>query len=113
MEKIPTAESSKWKIDDYIESIINSNCKEIPYEGTEINKYGIKQSFVEFLLNHRIEFAKLHVQAALKEASEKAIAQSTRSNISSRNNQLICIHLGEVYINKDSILNAYPLGNIK
>ena len=47
-----------------------------------------------------IEFAKLHVQEALKQASEKAITEQ-----------------GEYYyefeINKDSIINAYPLENIK
>lgn len=60
-----------------------------------------------------IEFAKLHVEAALKEASEKSFAESTSSNISSKDNKLTCIHLGRVYVNKESILNAYPLTNIK
>ncbi len=46
-----------------------------------------------------IEFAKLHVMAALKEASEKAI----------------CIEYmeGEYDVKTDSILNSYPLSNIK
>ena len=59
-----------------------------------------------------IEFAKLHVEAALKEISEKAFAESSRSNMTSRGS-LTCIHLGEVSINKESIINAYPLTNIK
>lgn len=66
-----------------------------------------------------VEFAKLHVQQALKEASEKAFAQSSRSNFTSKDRQLygkqglICVHLGDVSVNEDSILNSYPLSNIK
>lgn len=48
-----------------------------------------------------IEFARLHVKAALKHAAEKAT--------------LKCDDFGDMdaYINKSSILNAYPLDNIK
>lgn len=50
-----------------------------------------------------IEFAKLHTEAALKSASEKASTSYSEEPL-----------LGEVYnINKESILNAYPLDNIK
>ena len=49
------------------------------------------------------QFAKLHVQAALEAASEKATQNYSEENV-----------LGEYYtINKDSILNAYPLENVK
>ncbi len=61
------------------------------------------------VMNHRdiktaiIEFAKLHVEQALLAASEKASTTYSEEFL-----------LGEVYnINKDSILNAYPLENIK
>ena len=53
-----------------------------------------------------IEFAKLHVEAALKEASENAKAhidhngEWVSTNVKSR-------------VNKDSIINSYPLENIK
>lgn len=49
-----------------------------------------------------IEFAKLHVEAALKEASEnvKWKEQITMQGL-------------QVTINKSSILNAYPTSNIK
>ena len=65
-----------------------------------------------------IEFAKLHVETALKEASEKSYAQSSHSNITSKDwtetrQGLICVHLGRVSVNKQSILNSYPLSNIK
>jgi len=50
-----------------------------------------------------IEFAKLHVEAALKEASEKAKMIDVGIDYS--------IILWEV--DKDSILNSYPLENIK
>jgi hypothetical protein len=60
-------------------------------------------------VNHHlalIEFAKLHVEAALKEAVEKAKTKKTyRGNDSSM--------LVKKVIDKDSILNSYPLTNIK
>lgn len=67
----------------------------------------------EFILNNSgcrkvmmIEFAKLHVEMALKEASEKA---NTKTEY--------WVNLGgdheETTVDKQSILNAYPLTNIK
>lgn len=56
--------------------------------------------------NAFIEFAKLHVEAALTEASENGQAfvngngEWTSSNVTA-------------FINKDSILNSYPLDKIK
>ena len=53
-----------------------------------------------------IEFAKLHVEAALKEASEKAHHYHVAT--------WKCEPKGiQPEVNKDSILNAYPLENIK
>ena len=49
-----------------------------------------------------IEFAKLHVEAALKAASENSELEGDEES----NFDYICI-------NKQSILNAYPLENIK
>jgi len=55
------------------------------------------------IIDSMIEFAKLHTEAALKSASEKASTSYSEEPL-----------LGEVYnINKESILNAYPLENIK
>mgnify|MGYP003594645130 CR=1 FL=1 len=51
-----------------------------------------------------IEFAKLHVQKALEEASEKASAYIE---------QRFPIILNKAVVDKDSILHAYPLRNIK
>jgi hypothetical protein len=48
-----------------------------------------------------IEFAKLHVEAALKEASQNARLKELE------------IHLSDGSVDKDSILNSYPLENIK
>jgi prophage maintenance system killer protein len=48
-----------------------------------------------------IEFAKLHVEAALKQASEKAYYRDF--------NEYVC----RSEENKQSILNSYPLTNIK
>jgi len=53
-----------------------------------------------------IEFAKLHVEAALKEASKKA--ECCTDAIVDLGHTII-----EAYVEKDSILNAYPLTNIK
>ena len=55
-------------------------------------------------LNTAIEFAKLHVEAALLEASEKATV-----NI----NGFIQEYDENCCVDKDSILNTYPLKNIK
>lgn len=53
-----------------------------------------------------IEFAKLHVEAALKEASEKAETDYELGNPYDANSRY------EI-VNKNSILNAYSLENIK
>lgn len=65
------------------------------WDGVFVHSHSARQAM--------IEFARLHVKAALKEASEKASTTYSEEPL-----------LGEVYnINKDSILNAYPLENIK
>ena len=53
-----------------------------------------------------IEFAKLHVEAALKEASKKAVLTDEVCDVLQE-------HWFDEYIDKDSILNSYPLDNIK
>jgi hypothetical protein len=50
-----------------------------------------------------IEFTKLHVQAALEAAGEKAIAKENPSDYGT----------GEIWVDEKSILKAYPLNNIK
>lgn len=76
--------------------------------------------------NDLIEFAKLHVEEALKEAYQKSMIH-TRGIYDDRINTLsdegISLYKGDPYfgeyssvyvkIDKDSILNAYPLENIK
>lgn len=54
-----------------------------------------------------IEFAKLHVQQALKEASEKALMEEDWVWDGEEENH---VYTG---VNKDSILKSYPLENIK
>ena len=69
------------------------------------NEYLVdKESFQEALIN----FAKLHVQAALKEAGNKV---KTKQGWWQDNN----IPYGASYteVDKQSILTAYPLSNIK
>ena len=38
-----------WELNSKIDNIINSNIKEIPYEGTEIDKSGLKEDILELL----------------------------------------------------------------
>jgi hypothetical protein len=57
-------------------------------------------------IENMIEFAKLHVEAALKEASEKGEA-FVRTNGEWTSSKVTA------GLNKESILNSYPLENIK
>jgi hypothetical protein len=65
------------------------------------------------LVKSHIEFAKLHAKAALKKASEntQAFGNIIYREDSDKYNEIIegvdCV------VNKNSILNAYPLENIK
>jgi len=68
-----------------------------------------------------IEFAKLHVEAALEEASKKA----NMLGVTQHNNNAPDVYEDFIYVsndngpdygytvNKESIINAYPLENIK
>jgi hypothetical protein len=60
----------------------------------------------ELVKNNLIEFTKLHVQAALESASENA-----KSYVSTNGEWTSCNVDSKV--NKESILNSYPLENIK
>jgi tRNA(His) 5'-end guanylyltransferase len=57
-----------------------------------------------------IEFAKLHVEACKKEISEKAKVSDNVSEFLQRDELGF---EGDTYIDKYSILNSYPLENIK
>ena len=59
-------------------------------------------------LNIMIEFTKLHVEAALKEASENAITTIIEDEC-----PLTGLEFDSFVIDKKSILNAYSLENIK
>lgn len=52
---------------------------------------------------HAREFAKMHVKAALEAASERAVAKENPSDYGT----------GEIWVDKKSILKAYPETNIK
>lgn len=62
-------------------------------------KYVTNEVSVETLM---IEFAKMHVEAALKEASDNVDYETDGQE-----------HITDVWIDKDSILNSYSLDNIK
>ena len=40
---------SSWELSSKIEKIISSNIKEIPYEGTEVDRSGLKSSILELI----------------------------------------------------------------
>ena len=75
--------------------------KDLQYEYEETQEY--KMYFAIDIPNMMSNFAKLHVNAALKAASENAITR--KSNC----------HCGFGYpkIDRDSILKSYPLDKIK
>ena len=58
-----------------------------------------------------IEFAKLHVEQALKEASESAIINKNKGQVTGR--EFGNVTDGSYSINQPSILNSYSLYNIK
>ena len=63
-----------------------------------------------------IDFAKLHVKAALEAAVEKADAGCDFGNMKASDGNLYATyagHIGKVIIIKDSILSAYPEELIK
>ncbi len=69
-----------------------------------------QKAWLSNVKSYMIEFAKLHVEAALKIASEKATT-TVHKHIHDKD-EIDGYILIEI-INKDSILNAYPLENIK
>ena len=80
------------------------------YRDTKINpNLDLFSDDVKHLVELMIEFAKLHVEAALKDASENTLIETTLVN--TPNNEVFYKHFHRM--NKDSILNSYPLSNIK
>lgn len=79
-------------------------------------------SWIDFNKEVMIEFAKLHVEAALKEASENVklieygCSDFRVTDEDAPNPYFISGYFGEdsqIKISEDSILNSYPLENIK
>jgi hypothetical protein len=71
----------------------------IPTAEEFLNNKGITGIQADTISNWMIEFAKLHVEAALKESSEKATVYSDEGGYSK-------------FVDEQSILNSYPLTNI-
>ena len=89
MSKIPTAEE-----------FLNK------YDYPSIRFCNVCMNFEKDLQKMLIEFAKLHVEACKKEINEKVILTDEVCEVLQN-------HWFEEYIDKNSILNAYPLENIK
>ena len=56
-EKI-NLDSPGYILDRALDEIISSNCKEIPYEGTEVDKEGIKRDILQYLKNNHYSLLK-------------------------------------------------------
>ncbi len=82
----------------------------IPTAEEFVNQYDWENSTLD-IPSVLKEFAKLHVEAALKAASENADAGYTVIALD-ENERNIGDNI-EVYVITSSILNAYPLDNIK
>lgn len=89
---------------------------------TSIDEYG--NYSIYDIEQAMVEFAKLHVEAALKTASEKGTMNLNYPEPYEDSNEIGLTYAvaeeisrggeyGAVVIDKDSILNAYPLENIK
>lgn len=87
MNKIPTAE-------EYLKNFID-------FKLVQLKEYTPKMLTNDIKIA-MIEFTKLHVEAALEEASEKAVPVTNGAG-----------EWAYLYVDKDSILQSYPLRNIK
>ena len=47
-----------WEFSDAIGKCIDDNCKEIPYEGTEIDKNGIREDIINWLESNNYKIVK-------------------------------------------------------
>lgn len=94
MKKIPTAQEIMAKHSSNYKKTIELNEK--PLFNLSINGHEC--------INAMIEFAKLKVQEAL---------EAVVKNITCEKETCMGQETGVTYVNEDSILNAYPLENIK
>lgn len=44
---------SIWELQSKIEKIVESNIKEVPYEGTQVDKFGLRQEILELIYELR------------------------------------------------------------
>jgi hypothetical protein len=97
MEKILAAE-------EFIQDYLDVDCDFMESMTTQLdNCSGFGFDNIPDLM---VEFAKYHVEAALKAASEKI-------NLTDEVCEALQNHWFKEYIDKDSILNSYPLTNIE
>ena len=98
--------------------LINDCNHEMLDENGKLSKVLFTQGEVEGMM---LKFAKYHVEAALKEASKNATNTNTPQSgyryLKDENNNTIgnpiSVTSNKQEVNKDSILNAYPLDQIK
>ena len=102
MNKIPTAEELKSKM-----------IQAVQYQSV----FGIAEEknnrIAENCVSLAIEFAKLHVEAALKRASENSNLLLTDKKGNTKTTGGYDAYGSVAAVNKQSILNAYPLEQIK
>lgn len=76
------------------------------------SKNGDDYTHWEEIHSMMIEFAKLHVEAALKQASENVVMNVEVDGVCGQTKYYDYAE-NDVSIDTDSIINAYPLKNIK
>lgn len=90
--------------EEVFRNAFNTNLCHIDYDKAGLDT--IKQAM--------IEFTKLHVKAALKEASEQALIKQKFEHLDTPEYSIFFKQNEYSYsIDKNSILNTYPLTNIK
>ena len=79
-------------------------------EDPAIQVYGLKENHPDlyrFIKENMIDFAKMHCEEQAKISAEKAVAYEEEVRLGYMS------YRKDIVVNKDSILNAYPLDNIK
>jgi len=104
-------EFGEWNINDKEIYKITKNITELPTAKEMVKKW----DEVGFLEDRFIEFAKLHVKKALEKAAKNAYVEYidlTSDEVFDYTDVITDDNVG-ANVNKESILNAYPLNNIK
>lgn len=104
MNNIPTAE-------EFIPNYLDANSEFMESMREQMSK--LKGFNFDNIPDLMIEFAKLHVEAALKAASESALIRETNYKGSWTSESISIDDYTNAVVDKESILNSYQVTNIK